>query len=587
MKIFMASLEKLDLKRKLIIGFTLSILIAIIIGVLGVINLQRVTEDMTRLYDFDTIGIYHIGEANVNLVYMGRALRSMLIAPDQETRDNYQALIQMRRENLKASLVEVRQTLIREEAIALFDTLQNDLIEFYQYNQRAENLIVGSETGELQAAKLITSPAFVAAVKKADDSIEALSQFKLKAAAISKGQALAAATQAETLMVGLMGAGILLVILVGALISSAIKKPYDRIREAVQGLSEGQVDQPIPYLDYKNEIGLMAHAIEFLREIYRKSNDDFWVKTQVSMVVEAIQGADDFSSLTQTAISKLTPMVGAGHGAFYVADAEGTYHLLASYGFRERKHLSNSYNLGDGLVGQCALEKSTIKLTAPKDYIRISSGLGEGPPATIIVSPIIHGDRVLGVIEFGSFQEFKDREMVLLEQIVLALASTMAILDRNVKTRELLQATKEQAERMEMQAAQLEEQTVEMEAQQAELLETENWFKSIIETAPDGMLVVDTSGRILISNPALSRLFGHTTLELAKGNLSDLFSKDSSIHQAIKEETRQQHHGSWLTLQGQHKDGEYVAVCAILSALPMRGARGICTSIAIRAVESE
>ena len=63
--------------------------------------------------------------------------------------------------------------------------------------------------------------------------------------------------------------------------------------------------------------------------------------------------------------------------------------LLSSYAYKERKNLANQFRLGEGLVGQSALEKQRILLTeVPSDYIRISSGLGEAPPLNIIVLPI-------------------------------------------------------------------------------------------------------------------------------------------------------------------------------------------------------
>jgi HAMP domain-containing protein len=68
--------------------------------------------------------------------------------------------------------------------------------------------------------------------------------------------------------------------------------------------------------------------------------------------------------------------------------------LIASYAYKERKHVANSFREGEGLVGQAALEKKPILLTnVPDDYIRITSGLGEAPPRNIIVLPILFEGR--------------------------------------------------------------------------------------------------------------------------------------------------------------------------------------------------
>ena len=70
--------------------------------------------------------------------------------------------------------------------------------------------------------------------------------------------------------------------------------------------------------------------------------------------------------------------------------------LLASYGYQERKHLANRFHAGEGLVGQCMLEKQRILLTeVPDDYIKVSSGLGEATPRNIVVLPVLFEGEVL------------------------------------------------------------------------------------------------------------------------------------------------------------------------------------------------
>jgi PAS domain S-box-containing protein len=376
-------------------------------------------------------------------------------------------------------------------------------------------------------------------------------------------------------------------VLMGVLIARSIKIPNERLRSSVEELAAGKIDEQIPHTDYPNEIGVMARAIKVLQDIYRRSNEQHWVKSHSSEISNALQQAEDFLILTQTAISRIAPVIGAGHAAFYVADKEERYNLLASYGYRERKHLNNCFGVGEGLVGQCVMEKTTIMLTAPQNYIRINSGLGEGPPACIMVMPIIHSERVLGVLEMASFQQFTDRERAVLETLMPVLATSMEIMDRNLRTKELLVATQEQAERMEKQAAQLEEQSVEMEAQQAELLETESWFRSIIESAPDGMLVVDADGRILLSNPKAEKIFGHAIGELVGTAVAQLVPVATRVAHAemrtrFMAEGQSSQMGEGMKVVGLGKDGTEFPLTISLSPLPARGSRGKCVSVSIR-----
>jgi hypothetical protein len=96
-------------------------------------------------------------------------------------------------------------------------------------------------------------------------------------------------------------------------------------------------------------------------------------------------------------------LVNAQHGVFYLME-NGDHHdpllkLLSTYAYRERKNLANRFQLGEGLVGQCAIEKERILLTeVPDNYIKISSGLGESTPINVVVLPVLFEGQVTAVM---------------------------------------------------------------------------------------------------------------------------------------------------------------------------------------------
>jgi GAF domain-containing protein len=118
-----------------------------------------------------------------------------------------------------------------------------------------------------------------------------------------------------------------------------------------------------------------------------------------------MQGQKDLEAVSKLIMSELTPLVSAHHGAFYImddADHTPVLKLIASYAYKERKHVGNRFHLGEGLVGQAALEKKPILLTnVPDDYIRISSGLGEAPPRNELVLPVMFEGEVKAIIELA------------------------------------------------------------------------------------------------------------------------------------------------------------------------------------------
>ncbi|MDP1525321.1 MAG: PAS domain S-box protein [Rhodocyclaceae bacterium] len=591
MNLQLSVIERIKLNTKLIIGFSAGVIIALVIGLNAIQGLSSLQVEMEKMYENDLLGISYIKDANLNLIYMSRAMRHMLIAQEDATRDASLAAIKRAREKLMSDLAEARKRMYRTEVIERYASFEKDLTKALEGIEHAVGLIQREKMNSSVAAQFITSKDFGAIIAKADGGLHELTEIKVKSADLSLGLARAHAAETQRLALILLACGVVLAGLLGILVGLSIKRPNDRLRASVEQLAAGKVDEEIPHTDYPNEIGVMARAIAVLQGIYRQSNAQHWIKSHTAEISSALQQADDFRSLSQTAVSKIATVMGAGHGAFYVADGDGRYNLLASYGYRERKHLNSSFATGEGLVGQCVMEKAAIMLTAPKDYIRINSGLGEGPPACVIVQPIIHNERVLGVIEMASFQQFTDREKAVLDALQPVLATSMEILDRNLKTKELLAATQEQAERMEKQAAQLEEQQVEMEAQQAELLETENWFRSIIETAPDGMLVTDASGQILLTNPEVERIFGYEAGELIGGHIEQLVPERArgghdSLRQQFMAEGHSRVMGAGPQLTGLRKDGKEVSVSITLSPLPPRGTRGKCVSVSVRKIET-
>src|SRR5262249_3620541 len=111
--------------------------------------------------------------------------------------------------------------------------------------------------------------------------------------------------------------------------------------------------------------------IRNLRETTEKSAAQDWLKTNVAKFTRLLQGQRDLFAVSRLILSELAPLVSVQHGVFYISETQGLepeLRLLASYAYRERKHLSDRFRLREGLVGQAAFEKQRILITeAPPD----------------------------------------------------------------------------------------------------------------------------------------------------------------------------------------------------------------------------
>jgi signal transduction histidine kinase/CheY-like chemotaxis protein len=184
--------------------------------------------------------------------------------------------------------------------------------------------------------------------------------------------------------------------------------------------------------------------ISNLRATTKQNMEQDWLKTNLAKFTGLMQGQKTLLGVAKLIMSELTPAVGGQHGAFYLSEigknGDPVLRLISAYAYKERKHLSNLFRLGEGVVGQAALEKQSILLAhVPEDYIKISSGLGEGAPINIIVLPVLFEGEVKAVIELASFEPFSAIHQSFLEQIMDRLGVVMNTISATMRTEELLQ----------------------------------------------------------------------------------------------------------------------------------------------------
>ncbi|HYI36180.1 MAG TPA: ATP-binding protein [Thermoleophilaceae bacterium] len=224
---------------------------------------------------------------------------------------------------------------------------------------------------------------------------------------------------------------------------------------------------------------LLNEMIRNLRETMRQNEEQDWLKTHLERFTRMLQGQRDLATVSHMVLSELAPLVSAQHGVFYALTDpdDGGKPLLefqAGYGFKERKNVAGSFRVGEGLVGQCALEKERILLTeVPPDYIRISSGLGEATPLNIIVLPVLFEGSVRAVIELASFAPFSPTHQSLLDQLTESIGLVLNTVAATQVTEQLLEQSQSQAQELQSGQEQLRQSNEDL-GKQAALLAGKN-----------------------------------------------------------------------------------------------------------------
>jgi HAMP domain-containing protein/signal transduction histidine kinase/CheY-like chemotaxis protein len=255
------------------------------------------------------------------------------------------------------------------------------------------------------------------------------------------------------------------------------------IAEVATAVTKGDLTRTIS-VEAQGEVATLKdninQMIENLKQTTLKNTEQDWLKTNVARFTRMLQGQRDLFTVSKLVLSELAPLVNGHHGVFYInQEEEENLHLLASYAFRERKGINSEFKYGEGLVGQCALERERILITdVPNDYVKISSGLGDGTPLNIVVLPVLFEGRVKAVIELASFNRFSEIHLQFLEQLVESMGIVLNTIEATMRTEELLKQSQALTEELQSQQEELTEGNRRLEQQAASLSRSEELLRA-------------------------------------------------------------------------------------------------------------
>ncbi len=228
-----------------------------------------------------------------------------------------------------------------------------------------------------------------------------------------------------------------------------------------------------------------------LRETTKKNAEQGWLDSNLARIGGLLQGQRDLGEVCRMIMMEVTPLVDAQLGAFFLADSDEAVlrlRLTASYGYVARHH-DVTFGPGEGLVGQAALSRRTIRVCPglrPEGIGRdgeagtliVRSGLAATPPADLVVLPVLFEGELLGVIEFASVSPFSELHLSFLERLVLTTGIAVNTIQANRRTEELLAQSQRLAHELQEQSAELQRTNAELE-DKAQLLSEQ---KGNIET---------------------------------------------------------------------------------------------------------
>lgn len=482
----------MKIRSKLIVGFLAILILMTFLAGFGINMLSEIHDSSNVIVNHDYKRVSLVTNIRYEINNVAKSIRNLMLSENDINAEQEYESIDVSIDNAERHMQRLETLLTDENEVRMFITMrrnynnyikliQNELEIVHQENKSEAVYMALNDGRHIQKDFFDTSASLILYLEQVMDN------------EIAESGSIFDST--FKLMILLTGIGILLGMLITYWIIRDITQDINKLSAVMTKFAQGNLDASyridVTKDDELSEIATAFNAIaqsleeHSVREeqINRLNQEQAWLKTNVAEISTDLQSISDFPTFTQTLITRITPLVGGSHGVFYLADGkkENQYlKLSGTYAFKGSEKNPGHFNIGEGLVGQCAFDKKTILLTdVPSNYIKINSGLGESEPLNIILLPVIFEKKIMGVIEIGSFHEFSSIQKSLLDQLANQLGILLNNLTGQVKTEELLAESQVMTEELQVQSEELLTQQEELKRTNEEL---EAQTKSLIKS---------------------------------------------------------------------------------------------------------
>jgi two-component system, chemotaxis family, sensor kinase CheA len=470
-------------KRKQYVGlgltiFFLFLLLFTILAMMSSIraNMLEIVEDRYSKVSEVTNIRQQLYQNDRNLVHLITEDRDVNDSNIEDTKDSASKL------DISQRLFELEAILNKDKSKVLISQVQDSYkayaaMESEIYTQRQN----GATQSELQAI-------YYNELLNRDLLFSKIDEFKDYQESLMKGALQEANGTYDNLVKALIGLILLSIILITGVMLWVIRDTVGTVQSFTDTIKKVDYENlsSIPRMneEVKGEFGeiarvynAMAASIEDLTLKEQKYNDEImeqnWIESNSADIVKIYSKHLAVSSLAENFITKLTPLMSANLGAFYLKDeTEGKPHFkkVASYAGEKALPGRDGFDAGEGLAGQCAAEKRTILLEdIPSDFKVISTGLGEAAPKNILMAPVMMKDEVIAVVELGSLSVFSPGSKKLLENVLETLGIGIGNIIGRMEVERLLLESQAQNEELQAQSEELQSQSEELQAQSEEL----------------------------------------------------------------------------------------------------------------------
>ena len=251
------------------------------------------------------------------------------------------------------------------------------------------------------------------------------------------------------------------------------------IAEVTTAVTKGDLTRSIQ-VDARGEVAELKDYINTmignLRLTTERNTEQDWLKTNLARFTSMLQGQRDLATVGTKLLSELVPLVNAHQGLIYQMVSEGEDNaylkLLAKYADDHRNGYPARLDLGDGLIGQSAVEKRRIHVSnLPPDTVRIGAALLDAVPRSLLVFPIVFEEQIKAVIALASLHDFDPAHLTFLEQLTSSIGIVLNSIEATMQTEGLLTQSQQLATELQTQQKELQQSNEQLELKAQQLAE--------------------------------------------------------------------------------------------------------------------
>ncbi len=462
----------MKLKSKLIIGFGALMAILIVLTMVGYDRLNYMNKQLDQIYQERYLKVRNSSGVRGEVNNISRLLvNSMLNKSNNldEAKEQIKAMIANGDQNL-AKLIASTDS---PEEKQMLNRVQSAWEGYKTYEEKQMAFV---DQGLWDQANLYRNTSGLSLQMEALDSMNELASFQDLQIDSEIKNVKASYNRSIQITTAIMIAGLLLGLAVIMWVIPSITKGLNVVSMMISSFGKGRI-KTIRRIKVtsKDEIGQIANVFKEMAEdldekqqlelsYLQAQKDQNWLNSNVSQITELLRGLNSRQQVSQAFISEFTPVLGASYGAIYIHDEDKEPNKLILNGTYAGEGISveEKLEIGEGLIGQSAMDRKTIIMEVPENYLTVSSAFGHAKPAHLMIQPVVFEDELLGVIEIAAFEPFTELQQQLFSQLGMNLGIVINNINRRLRVEELLRESQALTEELQCQSEELQTQQEEL-----------------------------------------------------------------------------------------------------------------------------